>query len=121
MMPAILVVDDLEELRLLIRLTLAPLGTVTSVANAADALAEVLRAPPDLIVLDVRLGQGADGLDVCRQLKSAPVTALIRIVLLSACGQQSDVEAGMAAGADRYVVKPFSPDHLYAVVAELLE
>lgn len=121
MKPAILVVDDLDELRLLIRLTLAPLGDVTSVDNAAAALAEVQRAPPELIVLDVRLGQGADGLDVCRQLKSSPLTSRIRIVLLSACGQQSDVEAGLAAGADRYVVKPFSPDHLYSVVAGLLK
>lgn len=119
-LPHILVVEDLEELRLLARLTLGSLGDVQSVADGAAALAFVAQALPDLILLDVWLGPGPSGLDVCRQLKSSPATQAIRIVLLSACGQQSDIEAGLAAGADRYIVKPFSPDHLYEVVAELL-
>jgi putative two-component system response regulator len=50
-----------------------------------------------------------DGLDVCRRLKADPVTADIAIILLSAKSQKEDIEAGLAAGAVEYMVKPFSP------------
>lgn len=120
MSPLILVVDDLVELRLLAMLTLAPLGRVDCAADIAGALELIDREYPDVLVLDVMLARGEDGLDLCRALKAAPATQSIRIVLLSARGQQSDIEEGLAAGADRYVVKPFSPERLAAIVDELL-
>jgi CheY-like chemotaxis protein len=120
MSPLILIVEDMEELRLLAMLTLAPLGRVDCARDGPGALELIARERPDVIVLDVVLGPGDSGLDLCRALKAAPATQSIRIVLLSACAQQSDIDAGLASGADRYVVKPFSPEGLFATVADLL-
>jgi len=117
----ILVVDDQPDLRLLIRMTLRALGEVGQAASADAALARLAESVPDLLILDVWLGEGISGLELCRQLKDAPATAGIKIMLLSACGQQSDVAAGMAAGADHYMVKPFSPEALMRAAAGLLD
>jgi len=116
----ILVVDDQPDLRLLIRLTLRALGEVSQAASAEAAQAALAVSVPDLLVLDVWLGEGISGLAFCRQLKDDPATRDMKIMLLSACGQQSDVAAGMAAGADHYMVKPFSPETLLDAAAGLL-
>jgi DNA-binding response OmpR family regulator len=71
-------------------------------------------------MLDIWLGPGESGLDVCARLRQDPANAGVKIVLLSACGQQSDVAAGMDAGADLYIVKPFSPIELIDAVSGLL-
>lgn len=115
----ILVVDDQRELRLLIRLSLLSLGRVETAGTVAEALACVREDRPRLIVLDVSLGPES-GLELCRQLKSDPATRAIRILLLSAYVQDADVAAGLAAGADRYMLKPFSPKDLVAAAAELI-
>lgn len=116
----ILVVDDQDELRLLISLTLQSLGRIVDAANAEQALARLADEGPDLVVLDIWLGPGASGLDVCAELRRDPRHAATKVILLSACGQQSDIAAGMAAGADLYVVKPFSPLELLDAVRSLL-
>ena len=121
-MPAntILVVDDQDELRLLISLSLQTLGRIVEASNAEQALALFAAKRPDVVVLDIWLGPGASGLDVCARLRQDPANAGVKIVLLSACGQQSDVTAGMDAGADLYIVKPFSPIELIDAVTGLL-
>jgi two-component system phosphate regulon response regulator PhoB len=121
-MPAntILVVDDQDELRLLISLSLQTLGRIVEASNAEQALALFAAERPDVVVLDIWLGPGASGLDVCARLRQDPANAGVKIVLLSACGQQSDVTAGMDAGADLYIVKPFSPIELIDAVTGLL-
>lgn len=121
-MPAntILVVDDQDELRLLISLSLQTLGRIVEASNAEQALALFAAERPDVVVLDIWLGPGASGLDVCARLRQDPANAGVKIVLLSACGQQSDVTAGMDAGADLYIVKPFSPFELIDAVTGLL-
>lgn len=116
----ILVVEDQDDLRLLIRLTLKQLGNVVTAADPAGAMRMIEQEHPDLVVLDVWLGAEMCGLDICRKLKDDAATRHVKVVLLSACGQQSDVEAGLAAGADRYVVKPFSPEMLVRTARELL-
>lgn len=117
----ILVVDDQHDLRLLIRLTLRALGEVTQAASAEEALAQLRVARPDLLILDNWLGDGINGLQLCRQLKDDPAMAGMKIMLLSACGQQSDIADGMAAGADYYMVKPFSPEGLVEAASGLLD
>jgi len=117
----ILVVDDQPDLRLLIRLSLRSLGEVAQASSAEAALAQLAQSVPDLLILDVWLGEGISGLELCRKLKDAPATAGMKIMLLSACGQQSDVAAGLAAGADHYMVKPFSPEALVEAAAGLLD
>jgi len=117
----ILVVDDQDELRLLISLTLQSLGRIVEASSAQQARDMVLSERPDLMMLDIWLGEGESGLDVCAAIKRDPATAATRVVLLSACGQQSDIAAGMEAGADLYIVKPFSPFELLDAVSGLLE
>lgn len=116
----ILVIEDQDDLRLLIRLTLKQLGRVNAHADAREVIELVRTERPALLVLDVWLGAGLNGLDVCRQLKAGVAGHVPKVLMLSACGQQSDVEAGLAAGADRYVVKPFSPESLVQAASSLL-
>jgi len=110
-MQKILIVDDQLEVRELVQVTLE-IGDyqILAAENGQQAL-EVARAEhPDMILLDIMMpGSKIDGLEVCRQLKSDPATANITVVMLSAKGQDSDIEAGRAAGADDYFTKPFSP------------
>jgi two-component system phosphate regulon response regulator PhoB len=119
--PAILVVDDQSELRLLVRITLQPLGKVATASSAEEASRFIRQTPTRLVVLDVWLGAGQSGVDFCRVLKNDPATAGIRVILLSANGNQPDIDAGMAAGADAYIVKPYSPRDLLATATRLLQ
>ena len=116
----ILVVDDQDELRLLISMSLHAQGRILEASNADQALALFAAERPDVVVLDIWLGPGPSGLEVCAQLRQDPANAGVKIVLLSACGQQSDIAAGIEAGADLYVVKPFSPLELIDAVAGLM-
>lgn len=116
----ILVVDDQDELRLLISLSLQSLGRIVEAANADQALQRIAAERPNLVMLDVWLGPGLSGLDVCAALRRDPLNAHTRVILLSACGQQSDIAAGMAAGADLYIVKPFSPVELMEAAGTML-
>ena len=117
----LLVVDDQADLRLLLRLSLRALGDVVTAASVEQARAMVADEVPDLAVLDICLGDGQSGLDLCRSLRADTGTRRTRIILLSANGQRSDIAAGLAAGADDYLIKPFSPDVLQALAARLLE
>jgi DNA-binding response OmpR family regulator len=116
----ILVVDDQDELRLLISMSLHAQGRILEASNADQALALFAAERPDVVVLDIWLGPGPSGLDVCAQLRQDPANDGVKIVLLSACGQESDIAAGIEAGADLYVVKPFSPLELIDAVAGLM-
>jgi putative two-component system response regulator len=86
---------------------------------AEDAVAEIINDSPDLILLDVRM-PGINGIDLCRQLKSDPVTHLIPIVLLTAEGELDSRVAGLAAGADDYFTKPVHPRELGARLRSLV-
>ncbi len=117
----ILIVDDQPEVRELVSVTLeiGPYRILTA-ENGERAL-EIARAElPDLILLDIMMPGGPDGLEVCRHLKGDPRTSGIYIVMLTAKGQESDKEAGRRAGADDYFVKPFSPLELIYKVEEVL-
>ncbi len=77
------------------------------------------REAPELILLDLML-PGRDGLDVCRDLKSDPVTRHIPIIMVTAKGEESDIVVGLGVGADDYITKPFSPKELVARVKAVL-
>jgi len=119
MLDPILVVDDQPELRLLIRLTLQTVGKVAVAGSSEEMFARIDAERPRVIVLDVSLGH-ENGLDICRGLKADAATAGIRILLLSAFVQETDIAAGKAAGADDYMAKPFAPRDLQDAVAALL-
>src|SRR5438094_288940 len=85
--------------------------------ETALALAETHR--PDLVLLDVNLPD-MSGLEVCAQLRRDPRLASMKIVMLTAAAQADDVTRGLAAGADHYLTKPFSPVRLLGLIETLL-
>ena len=92
---------------------------VTVASNGVDAinLAEKLR--PDLVVLDVML-PAVNGFEVCRRIRESPTTRDVRVLMLTARGRESEMEKGLAAGANAYMTKPFSTTELADAVASLL-
>ena len=116
----VLVADDEDDIRALVALAVRKAGctVVASVADGAAALDCARTELPDLAVLDVSM-PGATGLEVCAALRADPVTAGIRILLLSAGASLEDVAAGLAAGADAYLAKPFQVSGLVHQVRAL--
>jgi len=105
-----LVVEDQADIRKLIRMTLEfESYEIHEVADAPTALVMAGALIPELVLLDVMMPGAFDGLEACRRLRADARFARTRIILLSARGQSADIEAGLAAGADAYVLKPFSP------------
>ncbi len=116
----ILVVDDEEDLQELLRYNLEKEGfSVTCVSTGEDALAQIKKKSPSLVLLDLML-PGIDGFDVCRKLKSDSATSGIPVVMLTAKGEDADIVAGLELGADDYATKPFSPKVLVARVRSVL-
>lgn len=116
----IIVVDDEENIRELVRYNLAQEGyQVTTVGSGEEALQQACSQVPDLIILDLML-PGIDGLDVCRALKNGSKTAHIPIVMLTVKGEESDIVIGLELGADDYITKPFSPKVLLARIKAVL-
>lgn len=119
-MPRVLVVDDDPQVLGLLRLNFEMEGYEVSCANdGTEALEAVSREVPDLVVCDVMM-PGIDGLEVVRRLRADPATAHLPVVVLSAKAMRSDLRAGIEAGADEYVTKPFDPVELIDVVSRLL-
>lgn len=120
-MKKILIVDDHGDIRRLIRMTLEFEDyDIREAQNGEVALAMAREQKPDLVLLDVMMPGGLSGLDVCRRLHDEVDEAWVpRIIMLSARGQAGDREAGLKAGADIYLVKPFSPLQLIDCIAQL--
>jgi len=116
----VLVADDEDDIRALVTLAVRKAGctVVGSVADGNAALGLARTELPDLAVLDVSM-PGATGLEVCAALRADPATAGIRILLLSAGASLEDVAAGLAAGADAYLAKPFQISGLVHQVGAL--
>ena len=109
-MDRILIVEDQPDIRKLIRMTLE-FGDF-ELHEAADGesglnLARAVR--PHVMLLDVMMPGLLDGYQVCRHIKQDPQLRGIQVIMLTARGQATDVAAGEDAGADAYLVKPFSP------------
>lgn len=116
----VLIVEDEKPLAKAIAATLDMEGLHTIVAHDGDqALELACTLCPDLILLDVML-PGRTGIEVCATLKTDPETLDIPVILLTARGEKDDRALGLAAGADAYVVKPFSPVRLIDLVNKTL-
>ena len=116
----ILIVEDHADIRRLIRLTLEfEDHEIHEAANADDGLVQVRKIVPDLLLLDVMMPGNMDGLDLCRLVKNDPSLKQPYVILLTARGQSQDIEAGLAAGADAYLLKPFSPLKLIETINQL--
>lgn len=115
----ILIVEDEKDILQLVKLYLDKEGyrTITA-ATGSEGLRQARAEKPDLVVLDLMLPE-IDGLEVCKRLRSAPETAMLPIIMLTAKAEESDTVIGLELGADDYVTKPFSPKTLVARVKAL--
>ena len=116
----IILADDNADMRDYIRRLLSGSYIVQTVADGVAALTAIEKNPPDLVLTDVMM-PGMDGFELLRSLRSNPATQDIPIILLSArAGEESRIE-GLAAGADDYLIKPFSARELLARVEASLK
>src|SRR6185436_9897516 len=110
----VLVVDDDPDMAALLAATVQAEGMHAEVvSDGRAAIASVIDAPPDLVLLDVVL-PGASGFEICRRLKTDPLTALIPVVLVTALEDRNSRLQGIEAGADDFLSKPVRPEELVA-------
>jgi CheY-like chemotaxis protein len=116
----VVIADDESSIRLLVHATIESDDfLVVEATNGANAWALIQQHKPALVLLDVQM-PGRSGLEVLRLIKSDPSLAATRVILLTSKAQEGDVEAGLMAGADFYLTKPFSPLDLLTRVEEAL-
>lgn len=116
----VLVCEDEEALRALVRAVLEPSGCeVVEARNGEESLELARELEPDLIVLDLMM-PGRSGLQVLEELRGEPAFETTPVIVLSARAQVADREAVTRAGGTRFMTKPFSPRELYAEVTDLL-
>ncbi len=113
----VLTVEDDERIRTALRLALEDEGwEVDEVSSGEEALAAFDRVPADVVLVDIML-PGIDGFDICRAIRKS---SDVPIVMITARSDTHDVVAGLEAGADDYLTKPFAPKELSARIRALL-
>jgi len=119
-MPKILIAEDEPDIRDLVAFTLRFAGyEVVAANNGEEAVHMAANELPDLILMDVRMPR-MTGYDACRVMKSSPELKDIPVVFLSAKGQETEIQTGLEAGAEEYLLKPFAPDQLTERVRAIL-
>ena len=120
-MKSVLIVEDQADIRKLIRMTLEfePYD-IHEASDGVEGLRLAESVLPDMILLDVMMPGDLDGLQVCARVRANPALAHTRVVLLTARGQVKDRDAGQQAGADEYLIKPFSPLQLIETIERLM-
>jgi DNA-binding response OmpR family regulator len=119
-MSRVLVVDDDADIRELVAFKLEQAGfEVEAAADGQLGLDAALANAPDLVLLDLMMPK-LSGIEVCRALRDNDSTADTPVILLTAKAQEADVQRGFSAGADDYIVKPFSPRELITRVQAVL-
>src|SRR6516162_3029661 len=120
MSPRILVVDNDEmSVELLVALLADDYPLISTAADGFEALAKVEPERPDLVLLDIMM-QDLDGFEVCRRIKANPVTAHIRVLMVTALNTVDDLVRGFEAGANDFITKPINAPALRARVYEQL-
>jgi len=119
--PRVLIVDDHADLRKLIALSLGSADyELIEAVDGPGALDACEQHTPDLILLDLMLPGGIDGIEVCRRVREDARLAHTKVVLLTAADQAVQRERAAAVGVDHYFPKPFSPQQLRELVESLL-
>ncbi len=119
-MAKILIAEDEPDIRELVAFMLRFAGyEVMAAANGEEAVQAATRDVPDLVLMDVRMPR-MTGYDACRIMKANPDLRDVPVVFLSAKGQESEIQSGLEAGAEEYLLKPFSPDELTNRVRAIL-
>ncbi|MBV8619356.1 MAG: response regulator [Curvibacter sp.] len=117
----ILIVDDQAQIRQLIRFSLEDEDYQLREANSgAQALSTAMDFQPHLVLLDIMMPGGIDGLDVCREFKNRPEYGQPKVLILSAMVNQEAEDGARQAGARAFIGKPFSPAKLCKLVQALL-
>jgi CheY-like chemotaxis protein len=120
-MTTVLIADDEPSLRLLVNATIASDDYEVVEAEDGDQAWRLIREHrPRVALLDVQM-PGMTGLELTRAIREQPELADMCVVLLTSKAQQGDIQAGLNAGADRYLTKPFSPLELLTVVEQAIE
>ena len=113
----LLIVEDQTDIRNLIRATLEfDDFEIHEAEDGRNGLEKFVAVRPAVVLLDVMMPGELDGLQVCQRIKQSPQGRNTIVILLTARGQKADVEIGLKAGADAYLVKPFSPLELIETV-----
>jgi len=116
----VFVVEDEEDIARLISHNLQAAGfEVQSFVSGSSVISEALRAMPSLFLLDIML-PGADGFDLCRQIRRTPALSGKPVIFLTARTDEADRVKGLELGGDDYITKPFSPRELVARVRSVL-
>ena len=116
----ILIVDDEPNIVISLEFLMKREGFLVSVAvDGEEALKKIPEIQPDLVLLDIMMPKQS-GFEVCQEIRANPAWASIKIVMLTAKGRDTEVQKGMALGADAYVTKPFSTKDLVATVRSVL-
>ncbi len=119
-MAKILIAEDERDIRDLITFTLGFAGyEVVAAANGEEAVNLARQEVPDLVLMDVRMPR-MTGYEACNVMKADEKLKDIPIIFLSAKGQDSEIQAGLQAGAIEYLLKPFAPDQLTARIQAVL-
>jgi DNA-binding response OmpR family regulator len=117
---SILIVDDEPNILLSLQFLMKKAGyDVRTAQDGEQALAEIARAKPDLVLLDVMMPK-LDGFTVCQRIRATPAWQDVRIIMLTARGRDVEREKGLALGADDYITKPFSTKDAIDRVAALV-
>ncbi|KAA3612479.1 MAG: response regulator [Calditrichaeota bacterium] len=120
-MKKILIVDDEPNIVISLEFLMAQNGYHVQKARSGEEALEIVdEYVPDLILLDVML-PFRSGFEVCQSIREKTKLAHVKIILLTAKGREADIERGLSAGADSYIVKPFSTQKLVDKVAEILK
>jgi two-component system, OmpR family, phosphate regulon response regulator PhoB len=121
-MQTILIVDDQPEVLRLLELALRGEGRRLLFAGDGQSALDLARQNhPDLILMDVMMPGGIDGLQATRILKGDPETAGAQVIMITAKAQKEDRQEALAAGADDYVAKPFDIRDLRAKIEGMLQ
>ena len=116
----ILVVEDQEDLRAILRFTLEGAGyEVIEAVDGGEGVAKALAERPDLILMDIQMPV-LDGYDATRRIKALAGMAATPIVAVSSFAMKGDEETARASGCDAYVTKPYSPKQLLVLVQKIL-
>jgi DNA-binding response OmpR family regulator len=119
-MAKILIAEDEPDIRELVAFILRFAGhEVVAGSDGEEAVLLASQEMPDLILMDVRMPR-MTGYDACRVMKASPSLKDIPVVFLSAKGQDSEIQTGLEAGAEEYLLKPFAPDQLTERVKAIL-
>ncbi|PWH14828.1 MAG: two-component system response regulator [Anaerolineae bacterium] len=119
-MAKIVIAEDEPDIRELIAFTLRFAGhEVITGSNGEEGYLLAKQERPDLVMLDVRMPK-LTGYEACKRIKAEPELAHTPVIFLSAKGQESEIEQGLAAGAEEYLLKPFAPDQLVERVKNVL-